>query len=138
MTIAGASLSVAHKIARSIAPDHPCIISLQKELFEATKLTEAYYRIWHSIIWVKSSTRTKKRVAGTLNRIAFRINEHLENAIESFDAFCDERQEKIEDETLLFEIFKQLKVRLSNARENLQRYHGREIASCQLHLFEKF
>jgi hypothetical protein len=138
MTVASASLFVAYKIARSIAPDHPCIISIQKELFEATELAETYYQIWHSIVWIKSSTRTKKRVAGTLNRIVFRINEHLENAIEAFNAFCDSRNGKIEEGTLFFERFKQLKIRLSNARENLQRYHGREISSCQLHLFERF
>jgi hypothetical protein len=138
MTIAGAYLSVAHKIARSIAPDHPCIVSIQKELFEATELAETYGQIWHSIVWIKSSTRTKKRIAETLNRIAFRINEHLENAIESFNAFCDSRQGKIEDGTLLFERFRQLKIRLSDAKENLERYHGREISSCQLPLFEKF
>jgi hypothetical protein len=138
MTLAGASLSLAYKIARSITSDHPDIISLQKELFEAAKLAEAYRQIWNSIIWIKSSTFTKRRVSGTLNRIAFRINEHLENAMYAFNTFCDDRQEKIDEGTLLFERFRQLRTRLSNARENLQRFHGREISSCQLHLFEKF
>jgi TnpA family transposase len=65
---AGASLSVAYKIARSIAFDHPCIISLQKELFFCYKIAKIYDEFWHSIIWMRSSTPTKKRLAATLNR----------------------------------------------------------------------
>jgi hypothetical protein len=42
---ADTSLSVAYKIARSIAFDHPCIIFLQKELFFCYKISEDLRRV---------------------------------------------------------------------------------------------
>jgi hypothetical protein len=137
MIVPWASLSRAAEKAKAINPNDLILESLWIELYSAAALAETYGKIWHSIIWIRTKTATKRRVAATLNRLAFSISEHLEGALELYNEFCDSQAEKgIAPDTMPRE-FWELRTSLTLAQKGLKEFHGLEIQSCQLHLWEE-
>ncbi|PSF28553.1 hypothetical protein C7H19_24600 [Aphanothece hegewaldii CCALA 016] len=136
MVLPWASLACGAKNAIGIDPDNLILNSLWLELYSATQLAETYGKIWHSIVWIRTKTATKKRVAATLNRIAFSINQHLEGAIELFNEFCDSQAEAGIDPAQMPPEFFELKRNIYLAQKGLKEFHREEIESCQLHFWE--
>jgi hypothetical protein len=137
MILPWASLACGAENAKAIDPNNLILNSMWLELYSASQLAETYGKIWHGIIWIRSKNATKRRVAATLNRLAFSINEHLEGAIELFNEFCDSQAAAGISPEAMPKEFWDLKVNIYMAQKGLKEFHGSEIESRQLHLWEE-
>jgi len=108
-------------------------------LSTAVFLMDEYYRTWHSIIWIKSTQMTKKRVQQQLNILAFDAYTAFLKATEFLDLYVDSQFEKEQRGEFVDPPppwWNEMMVSLQVAESCFHHEHRHEITGKQLHLFE--
>ncbi len=110
----------------------------KQNLSDAICLMDQYYRTWHSIIWVRSDTKTKKRTSEKLNNLAFDAYDHFSKATENLNKYIDrqiEKEQKGEFVAPPSQAWSEMNVSLSVAHDCFHREHKSQIFAKQLTLF---
>jgi hypothetical protein len=82
-------LELAKREIQLINSTDEIINSILLELTLAVSLAEAYQNTRNSIFWKFASRKTKKRVEQSLNEIAFKAFDHIEEAVRLSNYFID-------------------------------------------------
>jgi sensor domain CHASE-containing protein len=98
------------------------LTSLYLELTTASELSKAYDKIYNSIYWKESNTRTKKRVNETLNSMAFKIADHLEESIKLFNQICEQNQLENSTDSDLYYALANAKYKIGTVYKSVQAF----------------
>ncbi|GAA6614926.1 hypothetical protein [Scytonema sp. NUACC26] len=120
-------------------PENSLLETAKHSLSTAVFLMDEYYRTWHSIIWIKSTQITKKRVQEKLNNLAFDAYTAFLKATQFLDLYVDSQWDKEQRGQSVeppppwwHEMMESLQV----AESCFDNEHRHEILGKQLHLFE--
>lgn len=126
-------LALAKQQIQKIAFQDELLSSILLELTLANALSEAYEKTFNSIYWRNARNSTKNRVSETLNNLAFKCFDHVNNAIKLFNEYCDKQAQlgtKIDKEIYVFKVrLEAFLTEVDNSR------HFYEVRTKQLKLF---
>jgi hypothetical protein len=72
-----------------IPSNHSLLEAAKIELRVAVNCAKEYEKAWHSIIWIQSNARTKRRVREQLNHLAFNCYTHFLKPVDYLNQYAD-------------------------------------------------
>jgi len=72
-----------------IPGNHSLLEAARVELEIAVNCAKEYDKTWHSIIWIQSNARTKRRVREKLNYLAFDCYTHFLEGVDYLNQYSD-------------------------------------------------
>ncbi|WP_193200702.1 hypothetical protein [Nostoc sp. MG11] len=116
-----------------IPSNHFLLEVARDEITIAVKCAREYELTWHSIIWIRSNTRTKRRIREQLNHLAFDCYTHLLEVVDYLNQYADLMNEQSYRPAKWWD---EVSCSLYLAYISINRENKREISARQLRLFE--
>ncbi|MCP6763253.1 MAG: hypothetical protein NHB32_31755 [Fischerella sp. CENA71] len=115
----------------------PVLENCREHLSKAVFLMDAYDKTWHSIIWIRSNSATKKRTQQRLDELAFDAFQHFRQATENLNLYVDVLEERHTNgqEVLIPQWWDDMLLSLLTADSIFRQENKHQIIGKQLRLF---
>ncbi len=117
-----------------IPGNHFLLEAAKSELAIAVNCAERYEKTWHSIIWIRSNTRTKIRIRHELNYFAFEFYTHFLKAVDYLNQYANFMNEQ---GVPVANWWWEMACSLNTASRAIHRENKQEIFSRQQYLSQK-